>query len=240
MDSGTWGPLRSVDPPITVPAWSCMMTGHDPGELGIYGFRNRTDHGYDSLSVADSRSVRLDRVWDVLGRAGRHVVVVGVPQTSPPVRGQRRARVVLPDLRPADGRLHPSRRAAHGDRRPRRLLPRRRAELPQRRSRSDPGRDLRDDRAALPGLPPSARHEAVGLLHDGRDRARPDAPRVLALLRRGAPPPRARPSLQRRDPQLLRLPRRGDRRAAWRDSTRTPRCSSSPITARVRWRARSA
>ncbi len=85
MGSGTWGPLRSVDPPITVPAWSCMMTGHDPGELGIYGFRNRTEHGYDSLGVADSRSVRLDRVWDVLGRAGRHVVVVGVPQTSPPV-----------------------------------------------------------------------------------------------------------------------------------------------------------
>ena len=52
-----WGPLRSVDPPITVPAWSCMMTGRDPGELGIYGFRNRADHGYDSLAVADSRSV---------------------------------------------------------------------------------------------------------------------------------------------------------------------------------------
>ncbi len=85
MSRGTWGPLRSVDPPITVPAWSCMMTGHDPGELGIYGFRNRTDHGYDSLGTADSSSVHLDRVWDVLGRAGKHVVVVGVPQTSPPV-----------------------------------------------------------------------------------------------------------------------------------------------------------
>ena len=42
MASGTWGPLRSVDPPITVPAWSCMTSGRDPGELGIYGFRNRS------------------------------------------------------------------------------------------------------------------------------------------------------------------------------------------------------
>src|ERR687888_1401518 len=82
---GTFGPLRSVDPPITVPAWSCMMTGRDPGELGIYGFRNRSDHGYDAVMVADSGAVRIDRVWDHLGRAGRHVVVVGVPQTSPPV-----------------------------------------------------------------------------------------------------------------------------------------------------------
>src|SRR5919197_2031678 len=85
MGVGTFGPLRSVDPPITVPAWSCMMSGRDPGELGIYGFRNRSDHGYDALTVADSRAVRIDRVWDHLGRAGRHVIVVGVLQTSPPV-----------------------------------------------------------------------------------------------------------------------------------------------------------
>jgi predicted AlkP superfamily phosphohydrolase/phosphomutase len=85
IDAGTWGRLRSVDPPITVPAWTCMVTGRDPGELGIYGFRNRSDHGYDSLVVADSRAVHTDRVWDHLGRAGRHVIVVGVPQTSPPV-----------------------------------------------------------------------------------------------------------------------------------------------------------
>ena len=85
IGAGTWGPLRSVDPPITVPAWSCMMTGRDPGELGIYGFRNRSEHDYSSLTVADSRAVRIDRVWDHLSRAGKHVIVVGVPQTSPPV-----------------------------------------------------------------------------------------------------------------------------------------------------------
>ncbi len=85
IDAGTWGPLRSVDPPITVPAWSCMMTGRDPGELGIYGFRNRTAYDYHSLAVADSSAVKTDRVWDHLSRAGKHVIVVGVPQTSPPV-----------------------------------------------------------------------------------------------------------------------------------------------------------
>src|SRR5581483_6960942 len=69
VDRGTWGPLRSVDPPITVPAWTCMLTGSDPGQLGIYGFRNRRDYTYDSLDTADSRSVRTDRVWDHLARA---------------------------------------------------------------------------------------------------------------------------------------------------------------------------
>ncbi|MGH2892207.1 MAG: alkaline phosphatase family protein [Solirubrobacteraceae bacterium] len=101
LAAGTWGPLRSVDPPITVPAWSCMMSGSDPGELGIYGFRNRMDHGYDSLAVADSRSVKIDRVWDHLSREGRHVIAVGVPQTSPPmpVNGELVSCFLTPDPR---------------------------------------------------------------------------------------------------------------------------------------------
>lgn len=109
MGEGTWGPLLSVDPPITVPAWSCMTSGRDPGELGIYGFRNRVKHDYHSLAVADSSSVKVDRVWDQLSREGKHVIVVGVPQTSPPGARQRRARLVLFDRRHAHRPLHVSR-----------------------------------------------------------------------------------------------------------------------------------
>src|SRR5204863_9885432 len=66
--SGTSGRLRSVDPPITVPAWTCMMSGRDPGELGIYGFRNRRDHSYHAPTTADPRAVTVDRGWDHTGR----------------------------------------------------------------------------------------------------------------------------------------------------------------------------
>lgn len=84
-----WGPLRSVVPPITVPAWSCMFSGRTPGELGIYGFRNRTNHSYDGLSLATSRAVRLPRLWDRLSAMGKDSVLVGVPGTypPPPIRG---------------------------------------------------------------------------------------------------------------------------------------------------------
>ncbi|HVM96495.1 MAG TPA: alkaline phosphatase family protein, partial [Candidatus Acidoferrales bacterium] len=44
MGEGAWGSLRSCDPPITVPAWASMVTGKDPGQLGVYGFRNRGSH----------------------------------------------------------------------------------------------------------------------------------------------------------------------------------------------------
>jgi predicted AlkP superfamily phosphohydrolase/phosphomutase len=86
MERGAWGPLESCDPPITVPAWSCMMSSKDPGTLGFYGFRNRADHSYDGLTFATAEKMRHDRLWDILSRAGKHVVVVGVPQTFPPSR----------------------------------------------------------------------------------------------------------------------------------------------------------
>lgn len=84
IQRGMYGPLRSCIPPITVPAWSCMMSGKDPGTLGCYGFRNRCDYSYDGLSFATSKAIRDDRVWDILSRAHRKVILVGIPQTYPP------------------------------------------------------------------------------------------------------------------------------------------------------------
>jgi predicted AlkP superfamily phosphohydrolase/phosphomutase len=82
-ERGSYGILRSCDPPITVPAWSVMTSSRSPGALGFYGFRNRKDHSYDALAFASSRSVRVPRVWDILSGKGRPVVVLGVPQTYP-------------------------------------------------------------------------------------------------------------------------------------------------------------
>ena len=84
MERGVWGELESCDPPITVPAWSCMMSSKDPGTLGFYGFRNRKDHSYDGMTFATNEKMKHDRVWDILSRDGRHVVVLGVPMTFPP------------------------------------------------------------------------------------------------------------------------------------------------------------
>jgi len=84
IKGGAWGRLRSTVPPITVPAWSAMLTGRDPGELGFYGFRNRADYSYDHMRTADATAVREPRIWDRVGAAGRPVIVAGVPQTYPP------------------------------------------------------------------------------------------------------------------------------------------------------------
>ncbi len=84
MEHGAYGRLESTHPPITVPAWASMMSSRDPGELGIYGFRNRKDYSYDGYIIANGTALRYDRVWDVLGRDGKQVILLGVPQTYPP------------------------------------------------------------------------------------------------------------------------------------------------------------
>ena len=83
-NSGLWGRLRSCDPPITCPAWMVMMSGTSPGELGIYGFRNRTDYSYSGLGIATSAWVKHETVWDVLSRNQRDCITLGVPLTFPP------------------------------------------------------------------------------------------------------------------------------------------------------------
>src|SRR6059058_166859 len=105
MQRGRYGRLCSVVPPITVPAWSCMMASRTPGDLGIYGFRNRADHSYDNLVVADGSAVHAPRLWDV--------------SAAP---AERRARQLLSDAL-ARERLHVSAAARARGRAGRRRVP---------------------------------------------------------------------------------------------------------------------
>ena len=84
MERGMWGDLASITPPITVPAWACAMTGKTPGQLGIYGFRNRKDTSYEGLSIATSDAVKEPAVWDALGGKGLRSLLIGVPPSFPP------------------------------------------------------------------------------------------------------------------------------------------------------------
>jgi ATP sulfurylase len=90
MSQGAYGKLESTIPAITVPAWSCMMTGRDPGQLGFYGFRNRADYSYERMTIANAKAVTHPRVWNLLSDAGKRVATIGVPQTYPvqPINGQ--------------------------------------------------------------------------------------------------------------------------------------------------------
>ncbi|HEX9311757.1 MAG TPA: alkaline phosphatase family protein [Actinomycetota bacterium] len=84
MGRGMHGELASITPPITIPAWACAMSGKTPGQLAIYGMRNRKDTTYEGLSIATSLSVKEPQVWDELGRRGMKSLLIGVPPGYPP------------------------------------------------------------------------------------------------------------------------------------------------------------
>jgi predicted AlkP superfamily phosphohydrolase/phosphomutase len=84
MAQGAWGEIESTTPPITVPAWMSALTSKDPGQLGVYGFRNRADYSYEKMFTANARAITEPAVWDYLGHAGKQSYLVGVPPSFPP------------------------------------------------------------------------------------------------------------------------------------------------------------
>ena len=84
-ESGMHGNLETCHPPITVPAWMVMMTGKNPGKLGIYGFRHRRGFSYsDGYIVNSTTGCKEDTVWQILSREGKKSIVLGVPPGYPP------------------------------------------------------------------------------------------------------------------------------------------------------------
>lgn len=84
MENGMYATLESCNPPITIPAWMVMMTGKSPGELGVYGWRQRKGFSYNDGWLASSQSIREPKVWDILSRQGKRTCLIGIPPSYPP------------------------------------------------------------------------------------------------------------------------------------------------------------
>jgi predicted AlkP superfamily phosphohydrolase/phosphomutase len=76
-----------------------MATSRNPGSLGLYGFRHRKGYSYTDGWIANSLSVKAEKIWDTLARAGKKVCVVGVPPSYPPtpVNGELISCFITPD-----------------------------------------------------------------------------------------------------------------------------------------------
>ncbi|NUM53866.1 MAG: alkaline phosphatase family protein [Candidatus Hydrogenedentes bacterium] len=80
---GCYMPCRSVDPPVTFPAWCTCVTGVNPGKHGIFDFTEQVPGEY-AIRFLNSTHRRAPAIWNVLSEAGRRVCVLGVPGTYPP------------------------------------------------------------------------------------------------------------------------------------------------------------
>lgn len=78
------GPLRSVTPPVTAPAWVSMATGVNPGRHGCFDF-NKPDGSLSKLRPLQSWDIAEKTFYEVLEERGKKVVLVNLPVTYPPL-----------------------------------------------------------------------------------------------------------------------------------------------------------
>ncbi|MFC7248523.1 alkaline phosphatase family protein [Halomicroarcula sp. GCM10025324] len=83
MGSGSYGRLRSSDPPLSSPAWQWMFTGKQGGKHGCFGFTRRKENSYERVPL-NLTDVHAETLWEALDTAGVACGVVNVPETYPP------------------------------------------------------------------------------------------------------------------------------------------------------------
>jgi predicted AlkP superfamily phosphohydrolase/phosphomutase len=81
--NGAWGELESTRPPTTAPAWVACVTGTNPGQHGVFDFRESPLFD-PRRPLVSSRSVRVPTLWRILSQHGRQVGVLNVPVSYPP------------------------------------------------------------------------------------------------------------------------------------------------------------
>lgn len=83
VSNGAHGPLQSVQPPVTCPAWRCSTSGKNPGKVGVFWWL-QLDRETGQFEPPDARSFDTADVWDYLSESGYSCAVVNVPMTYPP------------------------------------------------------------------------------------------------------------------------------------------------------------
>lgn len=100
VETGVYGTLQSSNPPITIPAWIVMVTGKQPGTLGIYGFRHRKENSYTDYWITNSNTIKEPKIWDIIKKKRLKSIILGIPPTYPvkPLNGHLVAGFIAPDI----------------------------------------------------------------------------------------------------------------------------------------------
>jgi predicted AlkP superfamily phosphohydrolase/phosphomutase len=76
LEKGVKGTLMSTIPYLTLPAWTSIFTGVNPGKHGMIDFRMRLDGKFVTVH---SRNKEIMSVWQILSKHGLKSVVVNDP-----------------------------------------------------------------------------------------------------------------------------------------------------------------
>lgn len=83
VQEGARAPLNSTTPPMTLPSWSSMLTGCNPGRHGIFDFVRKTP-GEWALEFTNSTHRGVPTWMRVFSDRGMRAASIAVPTTWPP------------------------------------------------------------------------------------------------------------------------------------------------------------
>lgn len=81
-EDGVSGPLKSITPPVSPPAWNSIITGTNPGKHGIFDF-STFDEEYNRRSI-NSSDRSAAPFWEVLNDQGIRTGLFKIPFVYPP------------------------------------------------------------------------------------------------------------------------------------------------------------
>ncbi len=81
LDNGCYGILNSTIPPNSLPAWTSILTGVNPGKHGIIDFMIKIKN---ELKIATSRYRMVRTLWSILDRKNIKQIIINEPVTYPP------------------------------------------------------------------------------------------------------------------------------------------------------------
>jgi len=84
LNNGATGPLQTVFPPVTAPAWLSLATGLNPGKTGVFDYINRTRAESETFVPISSKYYEKRAIWDYLNEEGLRVGIFNYPTLSPP------------------------------------------------------------------------------------------------------------------------------------------------------------
>ena len=83
VKEGARAPLNSTSPPMTLPSWSSMLTGCNPGRHGIFDFVRKIEDRW-ALEFTNATHRAVPTLMRVLSDRGLRAGSVAVPTTWPP------------------------------------------------------------------------------------------------------------------------------------------------------------
>jgi predicted AlkP superfamily phosphohydrolase/phosphomutase len=80
---GIFAKMETVKPPTSIAAWTSFFSGRDPGETGIYNYTARYHKNRTAAELINSRNIKADMAWDILGKHGKKSIILGVISSNP-------------------------------------------------------------------------------------------------------------------------------------------------------------